>query len=102
MPHFMNTLRALLAEVETTDPRKAARLAWLRETAAAWREANRKVCAAWDRVLDGLPDDLGDEELEALNLPDPPEQREVDALHAQLKAVIDHDRWPRHLYWGDM
>src|SRR4051812_35226298 len=79
--------------------RVAARVAWVRETVAALRAAQQKVNDGWDRMLDALPDDLSDEELEALNLPDPPEQATVDALHAQLQAVIKKDQWPRELHW---
>ena len=79
--------------------RKAARVAWVSETVAALRDAHRRLHAAWDRVFDALPEDLDDEELEAMNLPDPPEQAEVDAIHAAISAVIEHDRWPAHLHW---
>jgi hypothetical protein len=101
-----DSIRALLAGLETSDPadwrRKSARIAWVKDTVAALRAAQQKVDEAWDRMLEALPDHLGEEELDALNLPDPPEQAEVDALHAQIRAVIDHDRWPRELYFGDL
>jgi len=100
MKHFMNTLRALLEADEPADPRKAARLSWLRLTAAAWQDANKRVHSAWSRTLARLPDDISDEELEELELPDPPEQAEVDALWAQLNDVVQHDKWPKELYWG--
>lgn len=98
--HFMNTLRALLAADEPVDPRKAARWHWLHETAAAWDDANRRVNAAWDRTLARLPDDISDEKLAAMHLPDPPEQAEVDALWRQLNDVVQRDLWPRELYWS--
>lgn len=90
--------------------RKAARVAWVGETMTALRAAQRKADEAWAqsvrgtgeqepgmRLLAPFPDDADDEELKAL--PPPPEQAELDAIHAELKAVIDHDRWPKHLYW---
>ena len=99
-----NTINALLAGLETADPadwrRKAARIAWVKETMAALWAAQDKVTEAWDRIFEALPEDLSDEELDALNLPDPPEQAELDALHAQIRDVIDHDRWPRELYFS--
>ena len=61
---------------------------------AALRLAQRRVFEAWDR----LPDDLDEEELEAI--PEPPKQGEVDAIWAELRAVRDHDRWPGHLRWS--
>lgn len=98
------TIRALLAggaraaeEERRAEERVAARVAWVGETMKALRAAQKKVEEAWDRILDALPDDLNDEELDAL--PEPPEQAELDALFAQIEAVREHDRWPRHLYW---
>ena len=82
--------------------RQAARVAWIKATVAALRDAHRRVEEAWDRIFAALPDDIDDDELEAMNLPDPPEQAEVDALHAQIDAVIKHDRWPAHLYFGGL
>ena len=46
------------------------------------------------------PEDLDDDELEAMNIPDPPEQAELDAIHAEIDAVLEHDRWPKELYWS--
>jgi hypothetical protein len=109
MAHFMNSLRALLAQNELAaqscrghdeqralDPRKAARLAWLHQTAAAWQEATRRCDAAWDRNVAALPDDFPED----VEIDPPPEQAEVDALHAQLNDVIQKDLWPAHLYFG--
>jgi hypothetical protein len=105
------TIRALLADTGRLAECKAARCAWARETVAALRAADRKVDAAWERIFDALPDELSDERsaqscrghdehwsLEAI--PEPPEQAEVDAIHAQIRAAIDEDRWPRELYFG--
>ena len=94
------TIRSLLADCGREAERREARAAWAKETAAAWREAHRRVDDAWARVFAELPDDISEEELEAMDLPDPPEQAELDTLHAQLRAVIDKDQWPRELYWG--
>jgi hypothetical protein len=100
------TIRALLAaatqeaeEEQRGHTRQAARLAWLRETFEAMIAAQERVGEAWDRIFDTLADDLDDEELDAMNLPDPPEQAEVDALYEQIEAARDEDRWPRHLHW---
>ena len=96
----MNTLRALLDADEPADPYKNVRWLWLQVTAAAWQDAMRRNHAAWDRMLAKLPDDISDEELEALDLPDPPEEAEVNALWAQLNDVIQKDLWPKELYFG--
>jgi hypothetical protein len=89
-------------EEQRGEARQAARLAWLRETFAAMIAAQERVGEAWDRIFDALPDDLDDEELEAMNLPDPPEQAEVDALYEQIEAARERDVWPESLYWGNV
>ena len=101
------TIRTLLAagtqeaeEEQRGHARQAARRAWLRETFAAMLAAQERVGEAWDRIFDTLPDDLDDEELEAMNLPDPPEQAEVNALYEQIEAARERDVWPRELYWS--
>ena len=103
------TLRSLLAaaadvadEQGRAEARVAARIAWVHETIAALKEAQQRVCDAWDRILDALPEDLDEEELEAMDIPDPPEQAELDALHALIDDVRERDLWPKHLYWGDV
>ena len=101
---FIGSIKLLESGMQIEDAeewrRKAARGAWVRETVDALRQANARLFAAWDRVFDELPDDIDDEELEAMNLPDPPEQAEVDRLWAQLNRVMQYDRWPKELYWG--
>lgn len=101
------TIEALLAGAATapawddrTEARHAARAAWGREVVAALKAAQERVDAAWARRLESLPDDIDDETLD--DLPPPPEEAELDAIHAEIAAVRDHDRWPRHLYWGDI
>jgi hypothetical protein len=99
------TIRALLAgagqaadEAKSAEARRDARVAWVKETMAALGAAQEKVDEAWTRIFDSLPEDLDDDELE--NIPEPPEQAELDAIWAEIEAVRDHDRWPRHLYWS--
>ena len=82
--------------------RAKARIAWVSETIAALRSADERLHAAWCRIFAALPEDIDDEELEAMKLPDPPEQAEVDAIHAAIQDVIKHDRWPAHLYFGGL
>jgi hypothetical protein len=101
---FENTIRMLLTGARAGDAsewrRIAARVAWAEEISEKWLAMHRRVDAAWDRIFDALPDDIDDDELEAMHIPEPPEQAELDALHAEIWAVIDHDRWPKHLYFG--
>ena len=96
MKHFMNTLRALLAADEPADPCKAARYRWLHRTAGAWHDARMRCDAVWRELVRDIPDELIDE----VEIAEPPEQAEVDALWAQLNDVIQKDKWPKHLYWG--
>jgi hypothetical protein len=103
------TVRALLAaagavagEEEQRAARVAARVAWVKERIADLKAAQERADAAWLRIVDALPDDLDEDELDALDIPEPPEQAELDAILAEIEAVRDHDRWPRHLYWGNV
>jgi hypothetical protein len=83
MKHFMNE-----------------RWRWVRATAAEWMDAQRRCTAAWGRIIAELPNALSDAELDALDLPDPPEEAEVNALWAELNAVIQKDLWPKEFYFG--
>lgn len=101
------TVKALLAgagvaagEQARHEARIAARIAWARERIAALQAAYKRLEQAWNRIFDALPDDFDDDALEAI--PEPPEQAEVDAIHAELDAVREQDRWPRKLHWGDV
>src|SRR5256885_16425864 len=80
--HFMNTLRALLAADEPADPRKTVRWLWLHVTAAEWSDANRRCNAAWEPLMADVPDDLRDEELDAVDLAEPPAAAQVNTLSA--------------------
>ena len=98
------TLQTLLAaaqsaaaEQEQAAARIAARRALAEQAVAAFFAAQERVHEAWTRIFRELPD-LDDEALE--QLPDPPEQAEADALWAEIEAVCEHDRWPRHLHWS--
>jgi hypothetical protein len=73
--------------------RMEARTAWVKETAAAWREAQR---AMDDRCTEaaGWMDEA------ALHRLCEAEQAKVDAIRAPLQAAADDDKWPRGLYWS--
>jgi dissimilatory sulfite reductase (desulfoviridin) alpha/beta subunit len=75
--------------------RVKARVAWVRETVAKWAEAMRRrddrCGAAVDRLSEEAFERLCDEE-----------EAKVEAIHAQLRAVIERDEWPRELYWGEI
>lgn len=94
--HFIDTLAALLGAGEPADPHKAERFRWLHETTAAWLDASRRCDAVWMELVRDIPEELIDE----VEIADPPEQAEVDALWAQLDDVVQKDLWPRHLYWS--
>jgi hypothetical protein len=98
------TIRSLLAaaqgaaaEQEQAAARIAARRAWAKQAVADFMAAQERVQEAWERIFDALPDDIDDDLVD--QLPDPPEQAEADALWAEIEAVREHDRWPRHLHW---
>jgi hypothetical protein len=98
------TIRALLADAEDAaheqllhTARITLRKAWAKQRVADFFAAQKRVGEAWSRIFDALPDDLDEDELEAI--PEPPEQAEADAIWAEIEAVREHDRWPRELYW---
>jgi hypothetical protein len=73
--------------------RVAARTAWVRETMAAWAEAQRAM------------DDRSGEAVERVSADEferifDEEQAKVDAIRALIDDVIERDVWPRELYWG--
>lgn len=80
--------------------RIAHRQAWAAQAVRDLAAAQDRVTQAWDRALDALDEDADEDAGDAL--PDPPEQAEVDRLHAEIDAVRTRDLWPRHLYWGDV
>jgi hypothetical protein len=88
-------IKALLATARQPAERRAARAVWVRKTAKAWREAHREMDERCDEAVEHLDEEAFERFCDA-------EQAKVDAIYAQLRAVIDHDRWPRHLYWGDV
>lgn len=88
----------LVGEDDRRDERAAARIAWVHEIMAKLRAAQKRADDAWMEAVRDLPDDYTEEEAEAI--PDPPEQAELDAIHALIDAVIEEDKWPRELYWS--
>ena len=99
---FEQTIRRLKVGAAPVDAdewmRKDTRAAWTKKTVARLREAQERCDAAWDRLMKALPEDATDDQADAVQ--PPPEQAEVDALHALIDDVVQHDRWPRELYWG--
>jgi hypothetical protein len=79
--------------------RQALRKAWAEEVMAKLDAAQAAVDAAWDARIDAMraegidPDKIEDPPLY-------PEEEALDALLAEIKAVCDHDRWPREMHWG--
>lgn len=98
------TIRGFLALAAPAlpDPGKSARVGarviWVRETMAALRAAQKRADDALLALVADLPDD--EDELADEELPEPPEQAEVDALWEMMNAVVEKDRWPRDLYFG--
>lgn len=114
-----DAIRALLAEAElaaqscrghdeqrAADPRRAARAAWVRETADKWHTAQRQMderCCEVVGTMDGEARShagVHGEHCSAFERFCDAEQAKVDVFYKPLRAVIDHDKWPRELYWG--
>jgi hypothetical protein len=88
-----NTIRVLLAGASRLAAYREARAAWVKATAAAWREAQRRM----DERCDAAVTRLSEEEFERLC---DEEEAKVDAFRAPLKAVAERDAWPREMHWG--
>ena len=98
--NLLNLAAPDLQDEEARKGRVAARAAWGLATVRAMFAMQDRVTKHRDRIFGELPDDLTDEEIEDLNLPDPPEEAELAALHALIEDMRDRDRWPKELYWG--
>lgn len=84
-------------EAARAEARIATRHAWVQGRIRALRRAHRKADAAWFRLIAPY-DDWDDADVP--DLAPPPEQAEADAIRAEIDAAIEHERWPRHLYWS--
>jgi hypothetical protein len=86
----------LLASATEIDPaecqRKAARIAWVKQSVAALREAQRQMDARCTEAVDRLDEDAFNRLFEA-------EQAKVDAIRADIDAVVEHDKWPREMHF---
>jgi len=90
-----DTVRALLASAGRLAECKAAREAWIRETADAWLAAQ----LAMDERCTAAVTRLSEEEFERLF---EQEEARVKAVRAPLDAARERDMWPRELYFGGL
>ncbi|WP_028968825.1 hypothetical protein [Sphingomonas sp. URHD0057] len=88
-----DTTRALLAAAARPAECKQARCAWVRKTAAAWREAQRRM----DERCGEAAERLSEKEFERLF---DEEEAKVDAFRKPLKDAAERDVWPRELHFG--
>jgi hypothetical protein len=58
-----------------------------------WREAQRQIDERCSAAVEHLDSEAFHRLFEA-------EQAKVDAIRAEIDAVLKHDKWPRELYWG--
>jgi hypothetical protein len=86
-------IRHLLTAAGQPAERRKARIAWVKKTADAWGEAQRLMDERCTEAVERLDPEAFARLLES-------EQAKVDAIHAQLQAVINKDQWPRELYFG--
>lgn len=87
------TVQALLAAAHQPIDRAEARAAWVKKTAAAWREAQRQMDRRCTEAVTRLDEDAFDRLFDE-------EEAKVDAFRKPLKAAAEHDVWPRELYFG--
>lgn len=86
-------IRKLLAAASAPAERKAARAAWVKATAAQWREAQRQM----DERLTAIVEQVSEAEFERLF---DEEEAKVEAFRQPLMDVAERDVWPRELYFG--
>lgn len=90
---------AATAAAERAERQTRERLEWLRCRFVRLAELWSFLGDYWNDFADSHPEidleDPGDVELE-----DPPEQAELEAIEAEIAAARDHDIWPRHLYFS--
>jgi hypothetical protein len=88
-----DTIRTLLAAASETAARREARAAWVKATAAQWREAQRQM----DERLTAIVEQVSEAEFERLF---DEEEAKVEAFRQPLMDVAERDVWPRELYFG--
>ena len=86
-----HTLHALLAGAARVAQYREARAAWVIATAAAWREAQRRM----DERCGAAVDRVSEEEFERLC---DEEEAKVDVFRAPMKLAAEKDLWPKELY----
>jgi hypothetical protein len=87
------SIRDLLATAREPADRRAARIAWVKETVAKLREAQR----AMDDRCDEAVGRIDEEDFERLC---DAEEAKVDAFRKPTKDAAERDLWPKALYFG--
>ena len=90
-----DTIRTLLAAASESAARREARAAWVKATAARWREAQRQM----DERLTAIVEQVSEAEFERLF---DEEEAKVDAFRKPLKDAAERDVWPRELHFGQI
>lgn len=74
-----------------------ARRKWGYAQVRAYRRAQAKADTAWHKLVEPY---AGWDDEDVPEIDPPPEQTIADAIFAEIRAVVEHDRWPRHLHWS--
>jgi hypothetical protein len=88
-----DAVQRLLALASEEAGRRTARDAWVRDTAAALRQAQRQM----DERCEAAVTELSEEAFKRLF---DEEQAKVEAFLLPLRAAAERDVWPRELYFG--
>ncbi|MEA3065325.1 MAG: hypothetical protein QOJ27_1777, partial [Sphingomonadales bacterium] len=95
------TPAAARAAAERLEAQTRARLDWLRGRFERMAELWDALGDYWSAFADSHPEidleDPGD-----ADLPQPPEQAELDSIEDEIEAARERDLWPRHLYFGEV
>ena len=89
------------AEAETALQwaRLQRRLAWLRSQFDEIERLHDALGDYWGAFFDAHPE-LDHDDVDESELPDPPEQAELDRIHAAIARIVERDEWPRELYFA--
>ena len=86
------------AEARVMEGRARMRVAWARERFGEFLRLQDAAGEAYCRQIDAHPE-VDWDSADAPDLPPPAEEVLAQAIYDEVRAALDADRWPRHLYF---
>ncbi|MBV8685939.1 MAG: hypothetical protein JOZ90_04935 [Alphaproteobacteria bacterium] len=89
------------AEAALKVERTQRRVVWAEERMKTLLSLQEAAGQAYRRYMAAHPEiDWSDPD--SPEVPEPPEEAAAQAAYAEIRAAIDHDRWPRHLHFPEI